>query len=109
MFGSEDFCADVGVTRTPSHAELLYARSALVMHARAFRLSPIDMVCVDYKDLARCRHEADDGYTLGFVGKQAIHPDQLAPILAAFSPKPEEIAAAQRIIDAYQANVGGVG
>jgi hypothetical protein len=40
-FGSEDYSADVGITRTQNGEELLFARSAVVTHAKAFRfLSP---------------------------------------------------------------------
>src|SRR5690606_5634768 len=39
-----------GMTRTPHATELLYARSRVVMYARAFNLQAIDMVCIDYKN-----------------------------------------------------------
>lgn len=40
---AEDYCADVGATRTPSRMELLYARSSVVTAAKAYKLSAIDM------------------------------------------------------------------
>jgi citrate lyase subunit beta/citryl-CoA lyase len=42
----------------------------------------------------------------GFQGKIAIHPDQIAIINDAFTPKPEEIAFAKRVADAFAANPG---
>jgi citrate lyase subunit beta/citryl-CoA lyase len=46
---------------------------------------------------------AHAGRALGFTGKWAIHPQQLPPIHAAFSPSAEELARAQRTVDAYEA------
>ena len=45
---------------------------------------------------------------LGFIGKAAIHPTQVPVIQAAFSPDPDEVAWAGRIVKAYGANAGGV-
>jgi citrate lyase subunit beta/citryl-CoA lyase len=42
--------------------------------------------------------------TLGFTGKLAIHPGQLATINSVFSPSDAEIERAQKIIDAFEAN-----
>ena len=62
-------CADVGIVRTPSRAELLYHRSKLVVTAKAFGLGAIDLVCVNYKDPEAVRLESEEGRTLGFTGK----------------------------------------
>ena len=48
IFGAEDFTADAGMTRTPAGTELLYARSALALHAAAFDLQAIDMVQTNF-------------------------------------------------------------
>ena len=45
---------------------------------------------------------------LGFTGKAAIHPTQVPIIQGAFSPPPDAVAWARRIVAAYQANEGGV-
>jgi citrate lyase beta subunit len=39
---------------------------------------------------------------LGFTGKLAIHPDQIGPIVEAFTPGDDEIAAALRLLEAYR-------
>ena len=44
----------------------------------------------------------------GFIGKAAIHPTQVPVIQAAFSPGADEIAWARRVVEAYEANEGGV-
>lgn len=110
IFGGEDLAADIGAMRTPEAWEVFYARSAIVTHAAAFGQQAIDMVTVDYQDTASLRREARQGATLGYSGKQAIHPNQVAPIQAAFTPSAEAVAQARRIVDAHNAHqAAGVG
>ena len=61
--------ADVGMIRTPSRRELLFARSAVVTTACAFGLQAIDLVCVDYKSEEILREECLEGRQMGFTGK----------------------------------------
>ncbi|KCV68891.1 hypothetical protein H696_04309 [Fonticula alba] len=70
IFASEDYCADVGCTRTPHGREMLFARSNIVTVAAAYGLQAIDMVCMDFKDDAVLRDECIDGRQLGFTGKR---------------------------------------
>jgi citrate lyase subunit beta-like protein len=49
VFGSDDFCADVLVTRTKDASELIYARQKMVTYCKAYKLKAIDMVYIDYK------------------------------------------------------------
>jgi citrate lyase subunit beta-like protein len=101
IFGAEDLAGDMGTTRTREAWEVFYARSTLVTHAAAFGLQAIDMVAVDYHDVDGLRMEARQGAQMGYSGKQAIHPNQIGTIQAAFTPAPESIAQARRIIKAY--------
>eukprot|EP01116_Phalansterium_solitarium_P007122 TRINITY_DN19629_c0_g1_i1.p1 TRINITY_DN19629_c0_g1~~TRINITY_DN19629_c0_g1_i1.p1 ORF type:complete len:322 (-),score=96.66 TRINITY_DN19629_c0_g1_i1:87-1052(-) len=103
VFASEDFVADTGMTRTPAAVELLFARSAIVTHAVAYGLQPVDMVCLDYKDNATLTAETADGARMGFTGKQAIHPNQIEPIYRAFRPADKVVDLARRIIDGNEA------
>ncbi len=102
IFGAEDLAGDIGATRTPEAWEVFYARSAVVTHTAAFGLQAIDMVFIDYTDAAGLEAEARQGAGLGYSGKQAIHPSQVAPIQAAFTPDAEAIARAQRMVAAYR-------
>ena len=86
IFGGEDYAASVGATRTPDALELLYARSAVVTACAAYGLQAIDMVSVNFKDLEPLGRDARFGAQLGYTGKQVIHPDQVAPVQAAFTP-----------------------
>ncbi|GFZ46480.1 hypothetical protein JCM24511_04727 [Saitozyma sp. JCM 24511] len=97
LFAAEDYCADVGIARTPSRGELLYPRSKLVTTAKAFGLQAIDLVCVNYKDLDVLRDESEEGRRLGFDGKQAIHPAQVEVIHNAYSPSEADVLKAARV------------
>ncbi|EGC36142.1 hypothetical protein DICPUDRAFT_32306 [Dictyostelium purpureum] len=99
IFASEDYCADTGITRTPSATELLYARSSVVNHAVAHGLQAIDMVCINYKDQEALKKETLEGVHLGFHGKQAIHPNQIEIINDCFRPSLEKFRFASKIVE----------
>jgi citrate lyase beta subunit len=104
IFGGEDFAASIGATRTKDAVELLYARQAVVVACAAYNLQPIDIVTIDYKDIAALRAEAEFGARLGYQGKQIIHPAQVAPVQTAFTPNDEAIAYARRIVETFEAH-----
>jgi len=110
IFGAEDLAGDIGATRTKAGWEVFYARSAVVTHAAAFGLQAIDTLCIDFNDEAALIEDCRFGVQLGFSGKLAIHPKQVAVIQDAFAPSAEAIEAAQRLIDAHaQHQASGVG
>jgi citrate lyase beta subunit len=102
IFGQYDLAGSIGATITPEGFESLYARSALVIHAVAFGLQAIDSVDVDLLDIDGLVQHATQSMQMGFTGKQAIHPRQIDPINAVFTPTDEAIAAAKRLVDAYE-------
>ncbi len=102
IFGSEDFASDVGAIRTLEADEVFYARSAVATYAAAFGLQAIDMLHVNFKDAEGLGRMASQGARLGYSGMQIVHPDQIAPVLAAFTPGTEEIAWAERVVDGYE-------
>jgi citrate lyase beta subunit len=101
IFGAEDLAAAIGATRTPEAAEFLYARESLVMAAAAFGLQAVDMVTVEFRDLAILEREARFGAQLGFSGKQIIHPAQVEPVQRAFTPSEMEIEKAKTLLEAF--------
>ncbi len=104
IFGAEDLAGDIGAIRTPEGMEVFYARSAVVLHARAFGLQAIDSPFVQLNDEAGLMAEAQTALQMGYNGKLAIHPKQVAPIQQVFTPTHEEIERAQALIAAHAAH-----
>ncbi len=102
-FGAEDLAADVGATRTDEGTEVLYAREHVLLAASAADVDAIDTVFTDFSDEAGLREETAFAVDLGYDGKMAIHPAQVAPINEAFTPAPERVAWAERVLDAREA------
>jgi citrate lyase subunit beta/citryl-CoA lyase len=98
-FGSIDFQVDVGCAHTDE--ALLYARSQIVLASRVAGLqAPIDGVSVILDDGEVITAEATRSRELGFAGKLCIHPRQVQFVNRAFTPSPQELAWAQRVVEA---------
>ena len=98
IFGATDFSMEVGCTITEDGRSLLAAASRIILAARAARIAAIDtpyMKLDDPEGLARSSRQARE---LGFDGKSAIHPAQVGPINAAFSPTAEQVGWARRVV-----------
>lgn len=102
VFGSDDFCASLGATRTADAAEILYARQRCVLVAKAHGLQAIDMVHIDFRDVEALRRQAEEGARMGYTGKQCIHPGQLDAVQAAFVPAPERVEWARGLVRAFE-------
>jgi citrate lyase subunit beta/citryl-CoA lyase len=107
-WGAEDLSAALGAsTKYTGHGELAFtyklARSLCLAGAVAAEVQPVDGVFADFRDEAGLMAEARAAASEGFTGKLAIHPAQVAPINAAFTPSAGEIAHAQAIVDAFAA------
>ena len=105
IFGGFDLSAELGAE--PGWEPLLYARSRVVHAAALSELDAIDMPSRDLRDLAGLRSEAVKARRLGFGGKVAIHPAQIPVIHEVFTPSPEEVKRARKILDADRAAGGG--
>jgi citrate lyase beta subunit len=107
LFGAVDLAAELRCANT--WEAMLYARSRTVHAAAAAGIDVIDVPWLDLEDMDGMRREADSSADLGFTGKGAIHPNQIAILNQAFSPKPDEIAYARKVLDAFEkANTGVV-
>jgi citrate lyase subunit beta/citryl-CoA lyase len=113
IFGLVDFAGDIGAKEMGAEQFFYYnyAKAKTITAARAAGITCVDGVTLAIRDLEACRRDAEMGARMGFDGKWAIYPPQVEVINAAYSPTPEEIARAQRIMLAYeQADVAqGVG
>ena len=108
--GAEDYAAGMKTKRSVEGTELLYARSAIVVAARAAGIDAIDTVFGDLNDTVGFENEVKLIKQLGFDGKSVINPRQIGPIHAIFTPTEKEIAKAITIVDAMeQALKAGVG
>ncbi|HVR33042.1 MAG TPA: CoA ester lyase [Acidimicrobiia bacterium] len=103
VFGAADFGASIGVMAPPFEATLV-ARSTLVLASAASRVGPpIDGAYLDLADIDGLRAHSRRVKELGFLGKSAIHPNQLPVIHDVFTPSSDEIERARRILDGVSA------
>jgi citrate lyase subunit beta/citryl-CoA lyase len=102
-FGAGDFTLDMGMEWTRDETELLPHRAACVLASRAAGLEPpVDTVWADLRDTEGFATSAKRAAGLGFQGKTCIHPDQIVPANAAFTPDDLAIARARRIVAAFE-------
>jgi citrate lyase beta subunit len=106
VFGAVDLSAEMNLALDDD--ALAYARGQLSHAASVARIDLLDMPCVAFRDLAEVERQARLAKRLGFTGKTAIHPSNIAAINAVFSPSAEEIVEAKAIIAAYEEAKGGV-
>jgi citrate lyase subunit beta/citryl-CoA lyase len=74
----------------------------IVAAARANGLRCLDGPYAGYKDVAGFERSCRLARSMGFDGKQCIHPAQLAAANAAFSPAAEEVTRAQQVMEACE-------
>jgi citrate lyase subunit beta/citryl-CoA lyase len=105
-WGAEDLSADLGAeANRDQNGNFLdpyrLARSLCLAGAASAGVQAIDTVYVDFRNEAGLRRETEEARRDGFSGKLAIHPAQVAIINEIFTPTPEAIALAQRVIAAF--------
>ena len=107
QLGSADLSADLRAAN--SWESLLHARSHLVRAAAAAGIDVIDTPFFDLSDTAALEAETRGVLRLGFTGKAAVHPNQIALINATFSPTASEIEHARAVLAENEKGVGLVG
>lgn len=110
-FGAEDFATDLlGARRTPGNIEVLYARSRVVLAAKAARINAIDHGVLEIHDDERFRFDAAQARDLGYDGKVCLNPRQVQLANELFSPSAEEVAFSRRLLHASrEAEARGIG
>ena len=103
-FGSADYTLDMGIEITREGAELSYPRSRIAVASRAARIEPpLDTpFMMDLKDMEALKVDAGRAKQLGFQGKLCIHPNQIEPCHAIFSPTKEEMFYAERVVQVFE-------
>lgn len=99
--GTNDLIKDTGVLATPDRRYLSVWLMQMVLAARAGGLDVLDGVSNDFRDLEAFARECAEGAAMGFDGKTLIHPAQIDLANTAFSPSPEAVAEARRIVAAF--------
>lgn len=101
-FGAGDFTLDMNLVWSRDETELGPYRAAIVLASRAAGLEPpLDTVWIRLQDKDGFEASAARARGLGFGGKLCIYPDQVPVVNRAFSPSPEQIAWAERVVAAF--------
>jgi citrate lyase subunit beta / citryl-CoA lyase len=99
--GTNDLAKEMRARLTPERTPFLPFLAMTVAAARAHGLAVLDGVCNEFRDLDVFRAEAEQGLLFGFDGKSLIHPAQIEPCNAVFSPSEDEVRQARAVIEAF--------
>jgi len=102
VIGTNDLARESRAKLLPGRAAMTSWLAAAVLAAHAFGIDILDGVYNDIADAEGFRRECGQGRDMGFDGKTVVHPDQIAPCNAAFSPSEAEVPQARKIIAAFE-------
>ena len=102
FLGAEDLTADLRCKRTKEGREIEYARTRLVVAARAANIDVFDTPFTDVNDDEGIVVDANLAKALGFSGKASISPRHVEVINRVFSPTMEEIDYAYEVLEAIR-------
>ncbi|MGH6799095.1 MAG: HpcH/HpaI aldolase/citrate lyase family protein [Roseiarcus sp.] len=110
-WGAEDLSAALGATdnKEPDGSWTFpyqFARAQCLFAATAAEVVAIDTLYADFRDSEGLEEDCRRSRRDGFVGRLAIHPDQVATINRCYAPSEAEIAHARKIVAAFEANPG---
>ena len=100
--GAEDFRTDMGMQRSESAEEILFARNLIALHAHAANIKAMDYVYSNFKNEDGFRADTLLGRKLGYTGKSVVHPSQVSIVHEIYTPSEEEIDNAKAIFAAYE-------
>lgn len=110
VMGTSDLTNEMHARITLERLPMLHSLSHCLLAARAHDVAIVDGIHLDLKDMKSFEYACRMARDLGFDGKSLIHPDQIAYANDAFTPRPDSVARARRIIDALaEANRAGSG
>jgi len=102
-FGAADYGHDLGLSPTLDEPELADARTRVVLASRAAGFeNPIDSPWFHFKESEAFARALERSRRGGFQGRLCVHPDQIAPVNAAYMPSAEEVVRAERIVAAFK-------
>lgn len=101
-----DLQTDLGAEWSAEGTELLYARSQVLLDGRAAGIAhPLDGVFARLDDTAALEQDTRLSRRLGYKGRTVIHPSQIEPVRAIYSPSEEELAHWRRLLAAFEAAI----
>jgi citrate lyase subunit beta / citryl-CoA lyase len=107
--GEADLSAELGITPSEDDRELAPMRAQIVLASAAAGIEPpVGPVSTDFRDLDAFRRSTVALRRMGFAGRATIHPAQIEIVNETFTPTDEEIHAAKRLLERYEAARGGV-
>jgi citrate lyase subunit beta/citryl-CoA lyase len=101
VMGTNDIAKETRTAIVPGRAPMLPWMMMCIAAARAYQIDILDGVYNDFKDGDGFAQECAQARQLGFDGKTLIHPSQIEPCNAIFSPSAEEVAEARSIIAVF--------
>ena len=102
VLGTNDLAKETRAEIVPERWTMMPWLMTCVAAARAYGLEVLDGAYNNFRDESGLRREAEQGKEMGMDGKTVIHPDQVVPVNQIFSPSPADVAAARRIMDAFE-------
>ena len=102
VLGTNDIAKETRARFVPGRWPMLPWLTTVVAAARAHGLDVLDGVYNDLNDAEGFRAECEQGRDLGMDGKTLIHPNQVAVANEVFAPAEAEVAAARKIIAAFE-------
>lgn len=103
LFGAADLAREIGCLLSENELELLYARSHVLISARAAGVAAYDSPHFAVADLEGLRRSSQAGRNLGYDGRTIIHPSHIEIVNQIFTPTAEQIAQAQRVVEVLEA------
>jgi citrate lyase subunit beta/citryl-CoA lyase len=101
VLGTNDLAKETRARILPGRAPMLPWLATCLLAAREYGIDVLDGVFNDIADMQGFEEECAQARDMGFDGKTLIHPSQIEPCNAAFSPTADEVAAARRMIAAF--------
>jgi citrate lyase subunit beta / citryl-CoA lyase len=99
--GTNDLVKETGILATADRRYLMPWLMQMVLAARAGGIDILDGVANDFRDAEAFSRECGEAAAMGFDGKTLIHPSQVEPANAIFSPSPEALAEASEVAAAF--------
>lgn len=108
LYGGADYCSQVGTKISKKNIQIDYVSNRIVNASKIYNIPAYDTPCFRMNDLDYLKRECELGFIQGFVGKQAIHPQQLDVINDNFRYKKRDVEWAADIVKSSEEESGRI-